>query len=74
MPQLPCHIVNGDLIICTVRHNNEIPVPLDAPGPVELQLIFDCVHRVTIKGRGARLQLLGEAKYVEEFKSKSRTD
>ena len=67
IPDLPCRIMDGDLVICGERHNNEIPVPLETTGPVELKLEFDPVQNITVTGRGARLELLGEPKYVAEF-------
>jgi hypothetical protein len=66
MPEFPSNIIDGDLSICTEPHNNEIPVPLDATGPVVLHLTFDSIHKVTIEGSDVRLELLGEPKCVEE--------
>jgi len=60
--------MDGALTIGGERHDNHIPVPLVSAAPAELRLIFDSVHAVTVTGRGVRLQLFGEPRYVEEFR------
>jgi hypothetical protein len=60
--------MNGELVFGGDRRDNEIPVPLDATVSTELSLKFGPKHTVTVKGRSVRLELLGEPKYVEEFK------
>jgi len=59
--------MDGELVVGGERHSNEIPVPLEVTATSELRLIFDSVHVVKIIGRGVRLDLVGEPKYVEEF-------
>ena len=66
-PNLPCRVMDGELVVAGERHDNEIPVPLEITAPTELRVIFDSLHIVTIKGRGVRLDLFGEPRYVEEF-------
>jgi hypothetical protein len=68
LPNLPCRVMDGALVIGKQRHDNEIPVPLEVTASTELRLVFDSRHTVTIAGRGVRLDLLGEAEYVEEFR------
>jgi hypothetical protein len=67
-PEFPCAVMDGELLVGTVRHENEIPVPLDVTASTELRLIFDSIHSVAVTGRGVRLELFGEPRYVEEFK------
>ena len=67
-PDLPCDVTDGELAFGLERRDNEIPVPLEVTAPTELSLKFGSKHTVTVKGRSVRLELLGEAKYVEEFK------
>lgn len=67
-PDLPCDIMDGELVFGGDRRDNEIPVPLEVTEPTKLSLKFGPKHAVTVKGRSVRLELLGEAKYVEEFK------
>jgi hypothetical protein len=67
-PDLPCDVIDGELVVGRVRHDNEIPVPLEVTEPTELRLIFDSMHTLTVTGRGVRLELLGEPRYVEDFK------
>ena len=66
-PEFPCDTMDGELVVNGERHPNFIPVPLDVTGLIKLHLICDSVHTVTIVGRGARLELLGEPRHVEEF-------
>jgi hypothetical protein len=67
-PDLPCAVMDGALVVGRERHDNSIPVPLEVTALSELRLIFDSIHSAIVTGRGVRLELLGEAKYVEEFK------
>lgn len=60
--------MDGELLLDGERHRNLIPVPFDVAMHTELRLICDSIHTVTIKGRGARLELIGEPRYVEEFR------
>jgi hypothetical protein len=48
--------------------DNEIPIPLNHLGDVELRLESEC-GVVVITGTGAVLELIGEAKYAGEFES-----
>jgi hypothetical protein len=67
-PDWPCDIMDGELVVNGERHTNSIPVPLKVTGLTELRLICDSVHTVTVRSRGVRLELVGEPRYVEEFK------
>jgi hypothetical protein len=67
-PELPCDMMDGDLIVGGERHSNLIPVPFETSMLAELRLVFDSIHTVTISGRGARLELVGEPRDVEEFR------
>jgi len=67
-PDLPCDVMDGELVVGRERHDNKIPVPLEVTEPTELRLIFDSKQTVTVTGRGVRLELFGEPRYVEEFK------
>jgi hypothetical protein len=64
---LPRSVADGELVIGGRRHSNEIPVPLESAAITELRLVFDSKQTVTVIGRGARLDLVGEPRYVEEF-------
>lgn len=66
-PDLPRNIMDGELMIGQELYANEVPVPLEFTGTAELRLVFDPRHAVTVKGQSARLQLLGEPRYVEKF-------
>ncbi len=50
--------------------DNEIPVPLRHKGAFELRLqaMWHGQEVVSFAGSGAELELLGEPKYVEEFR------
>ena len=68
VPDLPCAVMDGELVVGTEQHDNQIPVPFAIAAHTELRIIFDSVHTVTVNGQGVRLELLGEPRYVEEFK------
>ena len=67
----PCTIADGQLELGDIVHANEIPIPLNHEGKVRLELElleFDGEFTVIeLNGTNARLKLLGEAEYVEEF-------
>jgi len=48
-------------------HSNMIPVPLEVVGSVTLHVVFYPGCEVSITGKTVRLELLGEAQYIEEF-------
>jgi hypothetical protein len=66
-PDLPCRVMDGESVVGGERHGNIIPVPLEVTESTELRLIFDSTHIVTVTGRGVRLEMFGEPRYVEEF-------
>ena len=57
------HIKLGDEFL-----RNEIPIPLSHKGIVELGLESWNDEVVLIAGNSAELELIGEPKYVEEFR------
>jgi hypothetical protein len=67
-PDWPCDLMDGELILDGEQRCNEIPVPFEVVATVELRLVCDSIHTITVRGRGAKLELLGEPRYVEEFK------
>lgn len=69
-PELPCTTMGGNLVIGGQLYDNEVPVPLDVAAAIELRLICDAVHEILVTGHGVRLELLGEARYIEEFKAR----
>ena len=70
-PDWSCDILDGEIIVDGVRHANWIPVPLEAAKLTELHLICDSINTLTVTGRGVRLELVGEPRYVEEFKPRN---
>jgi hypothetical protein len=65
-PDWPCDIMGGEIIVDGERHDNLIPVPLEVTKLTELRLVCDDIHTVTVRGRGVRLELVGDPRYVEE--------
>jgi hypothetical protein len=59
------HLALGGTIL-----ENEIPIPLNFNGDIELRL-ESWGEVVFIKGQGAELELIGEPEYVEEFRPNS---
>ncbi len=63
----PHYLYDGSLRVGDKVLDNVIPIPLDVLADVELTL-ESCGYTVRVKGTSARLELVGEAVYVEEFK------
>jgi hypothetical protein len=68
-PEWPCDIMEGDLIVGSKIFANLIPLPLEVTAPTKLVLVCDVKHTLTVSGRGVKLELIGDPKYVEVFKS-----
>lgn len=68
LPDWPCDVMGGEMTVGGERHENLIPVPPDAVRTTVLRLTCDPVHTVTVAGRSVRLELVGEARHVEEFR------
>lgn len=68
--ELPRDLWDGCINMDETVSENMIPIPLDYKGKIELQLeAWSQVREIiSISGKGARLELIGEAEYVEEFK------
>jgi hypothetical protein len=57
----------GSLSVDGIVSRNLIPIPFDAKGDIELKI--ECRNDVLrILGNSAKLELIGEAKYVEDFR------
>jgi hypothetical protein len=68
--ELPRDLWDGHVVMGGRISDNMIPIPLSYVGKVELRLeAWGAVSEVvSIRGRGAKLELIGQAEYVEEFK------
>lgn len=66
-PTWPCDLMDGELIAGDERYPNHIPVPFETSVSTELHLVCDSIHTITIAGTGAKLELIGVPRYVEEF-------
>lgn len=65
--RLPCDLLDGHIQLGGSLLSNEIPIPLSHVGEVEVRLESrDEVFLIT--GGSAELELIGEPKYVEEFR------
>ena len=67
-PDLPCSLMDGELTVGDVLYLNLLTVPFDTLARTELRMVFDLAHTVIITGQGARFELIGEPRYVEEFR------
>ncbi len=67
-PELPAEVADGELRAGADVHSNTVPVPFESAEPVELLLTFAQEHGVSVIGRGAWLELLGDPRYVDEFR------
>jgi hypothetical protein len=64
---LPRDLLDGHIKLGGTVLNNEIPIPLDYGGDIELRL-ESWGEVVLITGGSAELELIGEPEYVEEFR------
>jgi len=67
LPTLPCDVSDGNFTVAGQSHANAVPLPLDTPAAVDLRILFVAGVEITITGRGARVDLLSEPTYVEDF-------
>jgi hypothetical protein len=61
------YLYDGSFRVGEALSDNLIPVPLEITGDIELTM-ESCGETVRVHGSSARLELIGEARYVEEFK------
>ncbi len=66
--QVPQNIWKGHLKLADQLLDNEIPIPLNYEGPVELDLVFSTISGVVVQAYSVTLTLIGEARYIEEFR------
>ena len=66
--KFPADLLDGYITLGESVLNNEIPIPLSHKGIVELRLKSWNDEVVLITGGSAELELVGEPKYVEEFR------
>ncbi len=63
----PAHLHEGQITVDDTVYENEIPTSLNVVGKIELQL-KSWSEIISIVGMGAKLELIGEPEYVEQFK------
>ena len=66
--KFPADLLGGHIILGEAVLDNQIPIPLCHKGPVEVRLESWNDEAVSITGSGAELELIGESKFVEEFR------
>ena len=66
--KFPADLLDGYIKLGESVSKNEIPVPLSHIGTVELRLESWNDEAVLISGGSAQLELVGEPKYIEEFR------
>jgi hypothetical protein len=64
----PADLLDGYIMLGESVLKNEIPIPLSHKGIVELRLESWNDEVVLISGDSAQLELVGEPKYIEEFR------
>ena len=69
--ELPAWISDGELIVGEERFPNVVPIPLDRRrDEVQLDLVMVTAETFSIRGRGVELKLLGDARFIENFRPK----
>ena len=66
-PGFPCPVADGTFECDGTVLDNALPLPCERTGRVRLELTFTTESALTITGESAVLNLLGEARYVEDF-------
>ncbi len=66
--EFPRDLLDGHIKIGAIVSRNMIPIPLHHEGSVELRLESWDDEVILITGSSAELELIGEPKYVEEFR------
>lgn len=66
--KFPAHLLDGHIMLGESILENEIPIPLSHKGTVELRLESQNDEVVLISGGNVRLELVGEPKYIEQFR------
>jgi hypothetical protein len=61
------YLYDGSFRVGKAISDNLIPIPLGITGDIELTM-ESCGDTVRVQGSSAHLELIGEARYVEEFK------
>ncbi len=64
---LPSTISDGSIRVSGELRENVIPIPFASKGPFEIKLILVSGESFQLRGHGAKLNLQGEALYVEDF-------
>lgn len=62
----PADLHDGHVVVDGILYENVIPILLDVGGEIELQL-QSWSEVMRINGKGAKLELIGEPEYLEEF-------
>jgi hypothetical protein len=68
LSKFPADLLDGHIMLGESVLENEIPIPLSHKGAVELRLESWNDEVVLISGGSAQLELVGEPKYIEEFR------
>ena len=65
--ELPCTLWDGHLKVSDELFDNLVPIPLDSAGNIALELTSISGETLQVRGNRITLEVLGEAKYIEEF-------
>ena len=66
LPTFPAEVDDGYIKV-NEKPPSMIPIPLDYQGDIELKLMFYSGEEVTLNAEGAKLRLLGDAEFIENF-------
>ena len=64
---IPLELLDGHLEVSGHRFDNIIPVPIEHPGPAKIELRGWNGARVRIVGESVEVELVGPARYLEEY-------
>lgn len=63
----PTTLIGGDLTVNGLTYRNIIPLPLDAPGFAEIELLTENGEKIVVGGERITVELLGAEKYLEHL-------
>jgi hypothetical protein len=67
LSQIPCDLYRGYIDLAGNRSSNIIPIPLNHSAAVEIALDSQLGESLLIRGDSAKLTILGEAEFIENF-------
>ena len=69
LPTCPCVLSGGDIRDNMYTYRDMVPIPLESRGEIACELSLEGGGRIAISGEAIRLDLEGNAKYIEHLRA-----